>query len=108
MKKKSILLCGLVASQILFTSTAFTAEDEKKKKKAAKTPEMQMKKMDTDKDGKISETEFLAKAKNDEIKAKMQKGFKMMDKDQDGFISMEELKARAAKGKKDKNKKEEA
>ncbi len=57
--------------------------------------EMVLVKMDTDKDGKISKTEYEAFSK-----ASMERRFKAMDKDGDGYLTKEEaLSAKAQKKK---------
>jgi Ca2+-binding EF-hand superfamily protein len=84
---------------------ALAKDDDKKKKekdpaKAAEKKKAMFKKMDKNADSKLSKEEFLARAKNDEAKAKMGKLFARLDKDKNDSISLEEFTA--AKGKKKK------
>ncbi|MEZ7955800.1 MAG: hypothetical protein QMC23_04095 [Rubritalea sp.] len=97
MKLNKLLLIGF--SSILLTAVG-SAEDEApaKDKKGPKGPPKSFEELDADKDGKISEVEFIGKRKGKgEEKAKAH--FKEKDKDADGFLSKEEF-AKKGKGKK--------
>jgi Ca2+-binding EF-hand superfamily protein len=87
MKLNKLLIIGF--SSILLTSVVSAKDKEKAPKKT-------FEEVDTDKDGKVSEAEFVVGAKNEE-KAKAH--FKKKDKDADGFLSKEEF-AKKGKGKK--------
>lgn len=82
MKLNKLLIIGF--SSILLTSIV-SAEDEAPKEKA---PKRVFKKVDADKDGKISEEEFMDSAKSEE---KAKKRFAKKDKDADGFLSKKEF-----------------
>lgn len=90
-------ITSLLAILALSAVTAFAAEGDAPKKpegdkgKPKMNPEEMLKKMDTDKDGKVSKAEFLAtpQAKKDEAKATER--FGKFDKNSDGFLSLEEL-----------------
>ena len=52
---------------------------------------------DKDGDGQFSKAEYMARAKNDAEKPKLERGFKMFDADKNGFVTYAELNARFAK-----------
>ena len=58
---------------------------------------LMMSKTDTDGDGQFSKAEYMARAKNEAEKPKLEKGFKMFDADRNGFVTYAELNARFAK-----------
>ena len=106
MKLNKLLIIGF--SSILLSSVV-SAEDKDKDKKGPKTPKRSFDTVDTDKDGKISEAEFITGAiAEDKAKAR----FKKKDKNADGFLNKEEFakgkckKKGPKKPKKDKPKKE--
>ncbi|MEZ5304852.1 MAG: EF-hand domain-containing protein, partial [Verrucomicrobiales bacterium] len=83
----------LTLAAVALTSAAAIA-DEGDKPKKEHNPLKQLAKADTDKDGKVSEAEFVEFAKNrkkplDEEKAKKQ--FAKMDKNSDGFVTGDEI-----------------
>lgn len=100
------VITSLLAILALSAVTSFAAEGDAPKKpegdkgKPKLSPEEIIKKLDTDKDGKVSKAEFLAspQAKKDEAKATER--FGKLDKNTDGFITQEEFSA-APKKKKD-------
>lgn len=83
------VITSLLAILALSAVTSFSAEGDKAKPKM--NPEEMVKRLDTDKDGKVSKAEFLASpnAKKDEAKATER--FGKMDKDSDGFLTKEEM-----------------
>lgn len=90
------VITSLLAILALSAVTSFAADSEAKKPEGDKgkpkmNPEEMLKKLDTDKDGKISKAEFLASpnAKKDEAKATER--FGKMDKNSDGSLTLEEL-----------------
>lgn len=89
MKLNKLLIIGF--SSILLTGVVSAKE---KAPKAPKAPKRSFEVIDSNKDGKISEAEFTAGAKNVE---KATKRFKKKDKDADGFLSMEEFAKKAKK-----------
>ena len=96
------MLRGWVVLAVLLgffgTTLSGNAADEKKKKKG--DPEAVFKKMDKDKDGSVSEEEFVGKREGEKAdKAKTQ--FKKLDKNSDGKLSLDEFKARGGKKKKE-------
>ncbi len=60
-------------------------------------PEQVFKKLDADKDGKLTFEEFLGKRTDED--GKFKKRFEMADKDKNGTVSLEEFKAVMSKGK---------
>ena len=97
MKLNKLIIVGL--SGLLLTSVSSALPGGKDGKKAKKTFE----EVDTDKDGKVSEAEFVANGKDAE---KSKKRFAKKDKDGDGFLNKEEF-AKGKKGKKGKGKKKD-
>jgi len=91
MKLNKLIIVGL--SSLLFASTVSAKPD---KKKGPKGPKKSFEELDTDKDGKISEVEFIDGRKNE---AKAKERFKKKDKDADGFLNKTEF-AKKGKGKK--------
>jgi Ca2+-binding EF-hand superfamily protein len=89
------VITSLLAILALSAVTSFGADAPKKpegdKGKPKMNPEEMLKKLDTDKDGKVSKAEFLASpnAKKDEAKATER--FGKMDKNSDGSLTLEEL-----------------
>jgi Ca2+-binding EF-hand superfamily protein len=90
------VITSLLAILALCAVTTFAADGDAPKKpegdkgKPKMSPEDLLKKLDTDKDGKISKEEWMAspQAKKDEAKATER--FTRMDKNSDGFITLEE------------------
>ena len=89
------VITSLLAILALSAITSFAAEGDAPKKpegdKPKMNPEEMLKKLDTDKDGKVSKAEWLAspQAKKDEAKATER--FGKMDKNSDGSLTLEEL-----------------
>lgn len=91
------VITSFLAVLALSAVTSFAAEGDAPKKpegdkgKPKMNPEEMIKKLDTDKDGKVSKAEFMASpnAKKDEAKATER--FGKMDKDSDGFLTKEEM-----------------
>ena len=91
------VITSFLAILALSAVTSFAAEGDAPKKpegdkgKPKMNPEEMMKRLDTDKDGKVSKAEFLASpnAKKDEAKATER--FGKMDKNSDGSLTLEEL-----------------
>lgn len=97
-------ITSLLAILALTAATSFAADGDAPKKpegekgKPKMNPEEMLKRMDTDKDGKVSKAEFLAtpQAKKDEAKATER--FGKLDKNSDGFLTLEELTPKKKKG----------
>lgn len=87
----------LTALALGITSVGMSAAADKAEKPKP-TPEDMFAKMDADKDGKLTEAEFVGK-KKDDAAAKAIQAFKKLDKDSDGKVTLEEFKARAKKAK---------
>lgn len=85
MKLNKLFIIGF--SSILLTAAASAEDKEKGKKKGPKGPKKTFVEVDTDKDGKVSEAEYIVGAK-DADKAKER--FAKKDKDSDSFLSKEE------------------
>lgn len=85
MKKNFAFIFLAFGLMVFLVSTSGFAQDEAKKicPKKAGCSAACFEKMDTDKDGQVSETEFMAKCKN---------RFSSMDADKSGALSKEELK----------------
>ncbi len=89
------VITSLLAILALSAVTSFAADGDAKKEGDKGKPKMDpaemMKKLDTDKDGKVSKAEWLASpaAKKDEAKATER--FGKMDKNSDGSLTLEEL-----------------
>ena len=98
MKLKTILF-GILS--LAFFSVSFSAQAQTQGKKQP-TPEKQMERLDTDKNGTVSLDEFKsAKRKNDVDPERLEKNFTKMDSDSNGELSLEELQAQPkGKGKK--------
>lgn len=58
---------------------------------------LMMSKSDTNGDSQISLPEFLARARSEEEKSKINRGFKMFDADGNGFVTYAELNSRFAR-----------
>ena len=86
MKITKLLIIGF--SSILLTSVASAKDKDKAPKKT-------FEEVDSDKDGKVSEAEFIAGAKSEE---KAKKSFKKKDKNADGFLNKEEFAKEKGKG----------
>lgn len=87
----------MLALAIGFASVAtINAADDAKKKKPV-DPEVRFKKMDKDKDDKLSLKEFIGK-RTGEKKTKAEKQFKAKDKNKDDHLTLEEFKAKRKKG----------
>ncbi len=90
-------ITSLLAILALSAVTVIAADGDAPKKpegdkgKPKMNPEELLKKLDTDKDGKVSKAEWLAspQAKKDEAKATER--FGKFDKNSDGFLNLEEL-----------------
>ncbi|MGJ8657552.1 MAG: hypothetical protein ACSHX6_13970 [Akkermansiaceae bacterium] len=95
MKINKLIIVGL--SALLVTATSAVAQEKGKDKGKDRPPRKTFEELDADKDGKISEAEFVAGAKDAERAAKH---FAKKDKDEDGFLSEEEF----AKGGREKGK----
>jgi hypothetical protein len=74
-------------------------EPPKTEEKKPADPEMAFKRMDKDKDGKLTLEEFKGKKTGDML-AKAEARFKKLDKDSDSKVTLEEFKAGQAKPKK--------
>ena len=86
-------ITSIFVALMISASFALAAEGEKPKGGKPKLPpEEVFKKKDTNADGKLSKDEFLAGAKDDAAKAKMDTQFTAKDKDKDGFLSLDEFK----------------
>lgn len=88
------VITSLLAVLALSAVTSFAADGDAKKPEGGKPkmdPAEMLKKLDTDKDGKVSKAEWLASpnAKKDEAKATER--FGKMDKNSDGSLTLEEL-----------------
>ena len=86
--KKTILVFFVVLSMVFFLGTNMGLAQDTPKSGCPK--QACFDKMDTDKDGKITETEFLKKCRN---------RFNSMDADKDGSLSKEEFKSGCMKKK---------
>jgi Ca2+-binding EF-hand superfamily protein len=98
------LLCaaGLLGALVLADVTGAADDDKKDKGKGQglRDPEAVFKKLDTNKDGKLSKEEFMklaelrAKSGGDKDKAKefLEQLFTKLDTNNDGFLSLEEFK----------------
>ena len=87
-------ITSLLAILALSAVTSFAADGDAKKPEGGKpkmNPEEMLKKLDTDKDGKVSKAEWMASpnAKKDEAKATER--FGKMDKNSDGSLTLEEM-----------------
>jgi uncharacterized protein (DUF2147 family) len=99
MTMKYLFVCALAALMVVGAEAA----DNAKKAKAKGNP---IAKLDTDKDGKVSQAEFVAsqmkayeKAEKEFDADKSAATFAKKDKNSDGFLTLDEIKA-APKGKK--------
>jgi Ca2+-binding EF-hand superfamily protein len=98
------VITSFLAILALSAVTSFAAEGDAPKKpegdkgKPKMNPEEMLKRLDTDKDGKVSKAEFMASpnAKKDEAKATER--FGKMDKNSDGSLTLEELTPKKKKG----------
>lgn len=98
-------MCALVLAALVgfssLSASAFAEEAKDGNKGKAKrphlSPEERVKKMDTDKDGKLSLDEFKAKKKD---ASKAETRFKKIDANNDGFVTVDEMKAAEEKAKK--------
>ncbi len=98
------VITSFLAILALSAVTSFAAEGDAPKKpegdkgKPKMNPEEMFKRLDTDKDGKVSKAEFMASpnAKKDEAKATER--FGKMDKNSDGSLTLEELTPKKKKG----------
>ena len=86
MKKILIMIVAVALCSPLFLSAPMSAQEKK-----GKSPEERFAALDTDKDGKLTEKEFLATVA-DEKKDKAKTRFATIDKNKDGFLSLEEYK----------------
>ena len=80
-------------SVLALSASVSIAADDAKPEKPRPTPEEMFKRLDKDKDGKLSIDEYRGKKEASEVEAK----FKALDKDSDGKLSSEEFVAGAAK-----------
>jgi Ca2+-binding EF-hand superfamily protein len=86
-----------LALSLSLTGAAYAAdppkpEPPKPEEKKPVDPEEAFKKMDKDKDGKLTLEEFKGK-RTGEMATKAEARFKKMDKDSDGKVTLEEFKA---------------
>lgn len=88
----------LTSLALVVASVATLPAADKAADKPKPTPEDMFAKMDADKDGKLTEAEFVGK-KKDDAAAKAIQAFKKLDKDSDGKVTLEEFKARGKKAK---------
>jgi len=102
MTLNKLIIVGLGSFLLTAVSSALPGGSGGPKKPKKSRPLFE--EVDADKDGKISEAEFLAIAKDQE---KGKKIFAKKDKDGDGFLSKEEFAKKKKKGPK-KPKKEDA
>ena len=100
----SLLLVTAFAFGSLSVAPTFAdeKEDAEKAKKVEARKKKMFKKLDTSKDSKLSEEEYVASAKNDEAKPKKAKAFKKLDANKDGFVTLEEFLKPPTKKKKKK------
>lgn len=87
---KKVLLTACAFCFALTVSVSLFAADEKPEKK--RDLDAAFKKMDADKDGKLSLEEFVGK-RTDEKAEMAKKAFTRKDKNKDGSLSLEEFKA---------------
>ena len=89
MKTSTRLVVAAVAAALALTSAAFAAKGDRKEKPAGEARGLA--KIDTDKNGSVSESEFVAamKAKGGEEAAKTR--FASLDKNSDGKLDKKEL-----------------
>jgi hypothetical protein len=93
MSPQIILICSVLIS-LVFGSLAhgqYAAADNHPR--AVKMMSL----TDKDGDGQFSKAEYMARARNDAERPRLEKGFKMFDADQNGFVTYAELNARFAK-----------
>lgn len=88
---KKMLLSALAIAFVATLCVNVDAEEPKKKEKKEVDRSALFTKLDTDKDGKLSKEEFVARAKTDEAKERAGKQFARIDKDKDGSLSKEEF-----------------
>lgn len=94
MKKFWSWVLMVVVASCLAAGSALAAEPGKKGgDKPRPSPEDLFKKLDTDKDGKLTLAEFVARAKDDVMKEKLTNQFKAMDKENKGALTLDEFKA---------------
>jgi len=90
------LLSLLALTAVMFGSMSLAAAADQKDQN--RDPEAVFKRLDADKDGFLSEKEFLAKREGDAA-TKAKEVFARLDKDKDGKVTLEEFKARGKKAK---------
>jgi len=94
---KKFLMMTLLAGLIACVSSDSAFAQKKRKKK--RDPEKIFKRLDKNKDGKLSFDEFKGKREGKRLD-RAKKQFKKRDKDKDGFLTLKEFKARRKKKKK--------
>mgnify|MGYP002623484565 FL=1 len=98
---KKLLMSALSAAVVcgcLSLNTSYASYKCDKGENKPVDPEKVFERLDKDKDGKLTEAEFLGKREG-EAAEKGKKAFARLDKDANGSLSLEEFKARGAKKK---------
>ncbi len=86
---KKLLTTAAIAAILGLVGTDYAADANRRKNTAGKA--------DTDKDGKVSQAEFIASVKDRMDESKAKTAFGKRDKNGDGFLDAEELKAAGGK-----------
>lgn len=95
------IVLSLVLALFVSASVAMAQAPKKPSPKAKKTAADVFNEKDTNKDGKLTEDEFVGKAKGDQAE-RAKRVFKAMDADGDGSVTVEEFKTFMEKKKTEK------
>jgi Ca2+-binding EF-hand superfamily protein len=93
------LLAALLVSALALPAAALAAKGDKKKDRDER-PAAAFGKMDTDKNGSISESEFVTATKDRSTEATAKSRFASLDKNSDGKLDKKELAGAKSEGEK--------
>jgi Ca2+-binding EF-hand superfamily protein len=86
-----VLSCGFVLASIALPAQA-QDEDRPQRRRPQRDPEAMFKRLDANTDNKLSKDEFLAMARNEEQKPRVEQMFARADANKDGSVTLEEFK----------------